>query len=165
MNELYIARESSAEAPRLVRAVPFVAIGTACIVGGGLIAAVTARNPTEHESWAVAFLVLVGGVAQIALGLGQALLATSVPAARVIVMELAAYNAGSALVLVGTVVGKVLLTDVGGAILAIALVLLFRGVRGEGGRGGWPVNLYRLLIAIVLVSIPVGLVLAHIRAA
>lgn len=66
--------------------------------------------------------------------------------------------------LVGTVVGKVLLTDVGGAILPIALVLLFRGVRGEGGQGAWPVKLYRLLIAIVLVTIPVGLVLAHIRA-
>ena len=63
---------------------PFVAIGTASIVAGGLIAGATARHPTEHEAWAVAFLVLVCGIAQIALGLGQSLLATTVPALSLI---------------------------------------------------------------------------------
>jgi hypothetical protein len=43
-------------------------------------------------------------------------------------------------------------------------VLLFRAVGFSGARAGWPVKLYRALIAIVLVSIPIGLVLAHLRA-
>ena len=74
------------------------------------------------------------------------------------------FNAGCALVLVGTVAGLLLLTEAGGVLLALALVLLFRAVGGSGARAGWPVNLYRALIAIVLVSIPIGLVLAHLRA-
>lgn len=165
MNELYIAREANGVTARLLRAAPFVTIGAACIVAGGLIAGATARHPTEHEAWAVAFLVLVCGVAQIALGLGQSLLATSGPTRNTIVTELVAFNAGCALVLVGTVVERVLLTDAGSALLALALVLLYRGVRGAGVRAAWPVNLYRALIAIVLLSIPVGLVLAHLRGA
>lgn len=150
---------------RWASAAPFVIIGTGCIVAGGLIAAVTARSPSEHGSWAVAFLVLVTGVAQVALGLAQAWLATSVPTGKITVAELVAYNAGSALVLVGTLLERLPLTDAGGALLALALVLLFRGVRTTGTRGGWPVNLYRLLIVVVLVSIPIGLALARMRAA
>jgi hypothetical protein len=165
MNELYVAREANEGTARVRRAAPFVAIGTASIDAAGLIAGATARHPTEHEAWAVAFLVLVCGIAQIALGLGQSLLATTVPARRTIVAELVAFNAGCALVLVGTIAGLLLLTDAGGALLALALVLLFRAVGGAGVRAGWPVNLYRALIAIVLLSIPVGLVLAHLRAA
>lgn len=164
MNELYIACDANGGMARLRRAMPFVAIGTASIVAGGLIAGATARHPTEHEAWAVAFLVLVCGIAQIALGVGQSLLATTVPAKRTIVTELVTFNAGCALVLVGTVAGRLLVTDAGGALLALALVLLFRAVGGAGVRAGWPVNLYRALIAIVLVSIPIGLVLAHLRA-
>jgi hypothetical protein len=113
---------------------------------------------------AVAFFVLVCGVAQIALGLGQSLLATTVPARRTIVTELVAFNAGCALVLAGTVAERLLVTDAGGALLALALVSLFRGVGGASVRASWAVNLYRALIAIVLVSIPIGLVLAHLRA-
>ena|SRR6185437_4671719 len=165
MNELYMAREANGGIARLRRATPFVGIGAASIVAGGLIAGATARHPTEHEAWAVAFLVLVCGVAQIALGLGQSLLATTVPARHTIVTELVAFNAGCALVLVGTVAGRLVLTEAGSALLALALVLLFRAVGVAGVRAGWLVNLYRALIAIVLVSIPIGLVIAHLRAA
>jgi hypothetical protein len=164
MNELYLAREANEWTARLRQAAPFVVIGTASIVVGGLMAGATARHSTEHEAWAVAFLVLVCGIAQVALGLGQSLLATTVPARTTIVAELVAFNAGCALVLVGTVAGLLLLTEAGGVLLALALVLLFRAVGGSGARAGWPVNLYRALIAIVLVSIPIGLVLAHLRA-
>lgn len=164
MNELYIAREANGAMVRLRQAAPFIVIGTASIIAGGLIAGATARHSTEHEAWAVAFLVLVCGIAQIALGLGQSLLATIAPARSTIVAELVAFNAGCALVLVGTIAGRLLLTEAGSALLALALVLLFRAVRGIGVRAGWPVYLYRTLIAIVLVSIPIGLVLAHIRA-
>ena len=38
---------------------PFGIAGVACIVAGGLVAAVTAPAATEHASWAAAYLVLV----------------------------------------------------------------------------------------------------------
>lgn len=47
-------------------ALPFLAIGTACVIAGGFVAAVTAHAPAEHASWAAAYLVLVAGVAQMA---------------------------------------------------------------------------------------------------
>ena len=75
-----------------------------------------------------------------------------------------AFNAGCALVLAGTVAERLLVTDAGGALLVLALVSLFRGVGGASVRATWAVNLYRALITIVLVSIPIGLVLAHLRA-
>ena len=76
--------------------------------------------------------------------------------------ELVAFNAGCALVLAGTV--AIARHRCGGALLALALVSLFRGVGGASVRASWAVNLYRALIAIVLVNIPIGLVLAHLRA-
>lgn len=151
-------------ASRRSLAVPFVAIGLACIVAGGLIAGLMARRASEAESWAVAFLVLVSGVAQMAVGVGQASLATAVPRRAVVALQLVAYNAGCALVLLGTLADRLVLTDAGGAALALALVLLLLGVRPADAHARWPVHVYRLLIVIVLVSIPVGLVLARVRA-
>jgi len=47
----------------------------------------------------------------------------------------------------------------------IALALMIRTVRGRIAAPSWALWTYRLLPVIVLVSIPIGLVLAHIRAA
>lgn len=143
----------------------FVVIGTLCIVAGGMLAAVTAHSPTQQATWAAAFLVLVVGVAQAALGAGQALLASGVPSRSVIGTELLAYNIGSLLVLVGTLSGRLVLLDAGSVLLALALVLFFRGASGMGTRHGRLLLLYRVLVAIVLLSIPVGLLLAHRRGA
>lgn len=144
-------------------AAPFAVVGIVSIIAGGLVAAVTASVPTRHSSWAVAYLVLVVGVAQVALGLGQALLAAHAPSPRVVAWQFSAFNAGNAGVLLGTLAGNTLVVDVGGALLATALALLLRAVRGGGARGGWALNAYRLLIAIVLVSIPIGLLLSYMR--
>lgn len=48
-----------------------VSIGSACVVAGGLVAAVTGPTDFDHRSWLSVYLVLVGGVAQIALGILQ----------------------------------------------------------------------------------------------
>ena len=42
---------------------------------GGCVAAASSVAPSETASWAAAYLVLVGGVAQVFLGLGQVLVA------------------------------------------------------------------------------------------
>jgi hypothetical protein len=47
---------------------PFLIAGVACIVGGGLLAAASAYVTTQKTAWATAYVVLVGGVAQAALG-------------------------------------------------------------------------------------------------
>ena len=139
----------------------FVVVGTIWIVTGGLISAVTAHSPTREAMWAAAFLVLVAGVAQAALGAGQALLALRPPSDRLIALQVAAYNVGCILVLVGTVTDRLPLLDAGSALLALALLLLLRSA--SPGQPGHVLlsMLYRALIAVVLLSIPVGLILAR----
>lgn len=147
--------------------VPFTLIGVFCVIAGGLVAAVTAPAPTEHGTWAAAYLVLVGGVAQIGLGLGQAMFRARTPTC-VVAVQAIGWNVGNAAVLCGTVLGVTALVDAGGALLVIALVLLGLGVsraRAGPASGGAKRYLYgyRLLILILIVSIPIGLVLARVR--
>src|SRR5699024_12065932 len=56
---------------------PFVITGTGCIAAGGLVSAVTAPVPNEASAWAVAYLVLVFGLAQVLLGCGRVLLCSA----------------------------------------------------------------------------------------
>ena len=142
---------------------PFVAIGTACVVAGGLVAAAVATAPSELGSWAAAYLVLVGGVAQVGLGAGPALLAPRPPGRRAVAAELAAWNAGNVAVLAGTLLGAAWLADAGGAALVVALALALAGVRGAVRQPSWPLHLYQALIALVLASIPVGLMIAAVH--
>jgi hypothetical protein len=147
---------------------PFTAIGVLCITAGGLAAA-TASAPSEHTTWAAAYLVLVlvGGIAQVGLGFGQATFTagTSTP---VLASQVAGWNLGNAAVLAGTLQGSTAVVDLGGALLVVTLGLLARGlsptgVRPVGGAGRWCLYGYRVLMVILFVSIPVGLVLAQIR--
>lgn len=62
--------------------IPFIATGGTLVVAGGLVAAVNSAAPFAHGSWLAAYLVLVGGVAQIALGVGAAALAPQRRSAR-----------------------------------------------------------------------------------
>lgn len=168
---------------RLRAGLPFVVLGLACVIAGGLVAAVTAHAPTQPASWAAAYLVLVGGVAALGFGAGQAVLASTVPTPRQVGLQLGAWYVGNAAVLVGTLVENTRLVDLGGLLLVAGLVLLVHGVRGSGRRragrestngehGGhsgegapsapsWALLAYRGLVLLLLVSIPVGLVLAN----
>ena len=144
---------------------PAGVLGTVSVVAGGLVAAVTGPLQLAHGSWAAAYLVLINGVAQVALGKAQAALAPRAPSRAVLAAQLAAWNLGGAAVIGGTLVRMPLIVDVGGLLLVIALALMVRTVRGRTTAPRWALWTYRLLLIIVLVSIPIGLVLAHIRAA
>lgn len=146
---------------RWIPALPFIALGAVSIIAGGLVAAVTAISPTRHATWAAAYLVLVVGVAQLGIGIGQALLAPKAPSSRLITAELLTWDIGNAGVIAGTLMNRVALVDLGGALLAISLVLFIFGARGHTGRNRWPLYLYRALITIVLVSIPIGLIISR----
>lgn len=155
-------------ADRLRASLPLLVAGVACIVGGGAVAAAVAPAPTEHGVWAVAYLVLVGGIGQLALGLGQALLAPVVPDRRSLLAQLAGWNVGNALVIAGTIFGASAAVDVGGALLVVVLVLASLGVRGAHRTDGglvarWPLHAFRIVLLILLVSIPIGLVLERIH--
>lgn len=131
------------------------------MIGGGLLSAVTAPAASEQSSWAAAYLVLVGGVAQIGLGLGSAALAPSLPTRASRIAILALWNAGNAAVIAGVLVGVTLLVDAGGVALVIALVLALRTIRHSTGPA-LARRAYWLLAAILAVSIPTGLVLARL---
>lgn len=148
--------------------VPFLIAGVACIVGGGLLAAATAYVTTQKTAWATAYLVLVGGIAQ--AGLGAAVAGLSPLASRRLAWTvLIGWNIGNAGVLAGQLSGLVALTDVGGAVLVVSLVLVLIAVR-SGRRADIVLSpthpgvlwAFRVLVLVLAVTIPIGLTLAHL---
>ncbi len=154
--------ETSDLTQRWPSALPFVAIGSIAIISAGLAAALTASMPSYLASWAVAFLVLVAGAAQIALGLGQALLTSEVPSGRLVTAELMLFNLGNAAVLLGSLLNISLLTLIGSASMLIALAVLFWTTRSST-RGIWLRYAYWILIAVLFVSVFIGVVIARGR--
>jgi hypothetical protein len=148
---------------------PWLALGVLTVVAGGLVAAVVAHAPTEKPVWASAYLVLVAGLGQLGLALGRALLAPRPPTSASVARDFAVFTLGNAGVVVGTLTDTLWLVDAGGALLVVALALMVWGVRAgveavEHRPRRWVVWLlwlYRVLVVVLLVSIPIGLVLAR----
>lgn len=161
IHSVLVTASTIAVQPRIRRAAaPFVLLGAGCVIGGGLASAATAPGATVHTAWAVAYLVLVAGVAQIVLGVGQVLMADALPSSRTLAAQLLTWNLGNAAVLAGALLNVTALTDVGGALLVVALALVLAATRR--GRTGRLAMGLRILVAVLLVSIPVGLVLQAI---
>lgn len=145
-------------------AAAFFIIGGCCIIAGGLVAAVTGPLALTSGSWVAAYLVLVCGVAQCAFGVAQRAFARHPLTPRTFWVELACWNVGSAAVITGTLVRQPIVVDIGGALLVVALVLLMRAVSPSPTPRRALLWIYRALIIVLLVSIPIGLTLATIRA-
>jgi len=145
---------------------PLFAAGGAAIVAGGLVGAATAPSPSEKGSWAAAYLVLVAGVAQIGLGFGQAALSTATLSTRILGTETIGWNAANAAVIAGTLANVDSLVDTGGILLVATLATFATRVRGgEAAFGGrrWPAYVFRGLVVVLMISIPIGLVLATVH--
>lgn len=142
-------------------ALPFLVIGGACIVVGGLVSAVTGPLALSHGSWLAAYLVLVAGCAQIALGALQQRLAVRGPSPRLRGAQLVLFNFGNAAVIIGTLLTAPFIVDAGGLLLVAALASFLIALRGS--RSSAVVWVFRALVIALLVSIPIGLVLAHLR--
>jgi hypothetical protein len=140
----------------------FVLVGAIGIIAGGLMAAITRPAGVAAGAWVAAYLVLVVGVAQLGLGLGQALLAGGLPSMTYRHWELALFNLGNLGVLVGTVAEVVALVMAGGTILLVSLLLFFAAVRRSRGHRRYLI-MYRLLVAVIAVSIPIGLTMSFLR--
>lgn len=138
----------------------FGLFGAVEIVIGGLIAAGSAPLHSEVGAWAAAYLVLVGGVAQIAIGSTQALLSRRPPARNVGDVQVVLWNGGNVAVITATAAGMPTVGDVGGLMLIGALALSLRAVRDAVGHGA---RLYQAFLATLAVSVVVGQVVVRIH--
>jgi hypothetical protein len=143
-----------------LRARWFGYLGAACIVAGGLVAAASAPAHSEVGTWAAAYLVLVGGAAQIVLGVAQAILSPGRRSAVTFGLHVVLFNAGNVAVVAGTVTGVHAVGDAGALVLLAALVLSAGAVRGVRGRAA---GLYRAIVVLLALSVPVGSVLARLH--
>lgn len=168
---------ASSTSGRPAASVWLVTAGSGFVLLGGLVAAVTGPLGWERGSWLAAYMVLVCGVAQFVMGRAPAWFDRPV-SVRLTWMQLAGWNAGNGMVIGGTLAGLPNLVDVGGIVLLVILVDMIRDavrnpgppamdpftVRGTAARiRGWGWGAYRALLVLLVVSIPVGLVLAHVR--
>lgn len=139
----------------------FLVIGCCSVVAGGMVAAVTGPWNLDYGSWLAAYLVLVCGVAQCAIGVAQAWL-TGLPITSALEWtQVSCWNLGNAAVIAGTLASVPVLVDAGGVLLALTFgiaALVFR--RPAPRLIGW---VYRGVLAVLFVSIPIGIVLAHLR--
>lgn len=140
----------------------FAHVGLIAVVAGGLVAAVTGPTGFTDGSWVAAYLVLVAGVAQVGLGVGQALLAAVPPSRRRRGWQLVVYNVANTAVLLGTLIESVAVVVAGGVLLLLALALFLAAVR-RPRTYAWHLAIYRILLAILGVSVPVGIALSALR--
>lgn len=150
--------DPAVSAAALRRAAPLLVPGVAGVTSGGLVAAGVAHAPTPAAVWLAAYLVLVVGVAQIALALGQALLASPAAGSAWIRLESLLFNVGSAGVIAGALGAGLAIVVLGTVVFLGALVAFLLAVHGRGG--GYAVQAYRALIGVLAVSAAVGLLLA-----
>ena len=148
-------------------ALPFLACA-ACFLLAAVAAAVTrAAVSFAHGWWLVAYLLLVGCIAQALLGIGAPLRAGRTggraPSAALVRWQLGLWNAGTLAVAVADLGGAPAGVLAGSASLLAALWLFARGFARAGGRGptrGW-LALYPLLVAFMAGSAIVGCYLAE----
>lgn len=147
---------------RIPAALPFLAMAALAIIGGGVLAAVMAHAPSRKILWAVAYLVLVAGVAQAVLGMGQALLAMRASSGPVRAIEWLAFNLGNAGVMGGTFLSSWSVVLVGTLLFVVALAMFLQAT--WVARRGWWIHTYRTLIVFIGGSSIVGLVLSVVLA-
>lgn len=143
-----------------------VVFGCCCVVVGGLIAAVTGPLKFADGSWLAAYLVLVGGAGQCILGWMPRWIAARPTPRSQGWAQLTCWNAGNAAIIAGTLGDLPVAVDVGGALLVAGLAIAWHATRHSTQRSRasraacWT---YRCFLLVLLISIPVGAALAHLR--
>lgn len=143
---------------------PFAAVALGAVVSGGLVAAASRPLDWERGPWLAAFLVLVVGVGQAGLAVGQWAASRGAIPASVIATELALANAGAACVVLGTLLTSPVTTTAGSLAFATAVAVFARHSTGDGWHRPWVRRSYVGLVALLGASIPVGIALSWIRA-
>lgn len=142
---------------------PFVTVACLLIVAGGLTAAVSRPFDWELGPWVAGYLVLVGGIAQTSLAVGQAHLARRSPSRAMVWVELLLWNLASVATIAGSLLGIPLLSTVGGVatVGSLACFLVATWSCRPGARSA--AIAYRAIIAVVLLSAPIGIGLSWVR--
>jgi hypothetical protein len=147
------------------------AIGICSVVLGGLVAAVTGPLDLAHGSWIAAYLVLVGGVAQCAMGQAR-FRRPEVMHPRRSWAQIGCWNVGNVLVIGATLAGEPWAVDLGSVLLVVALAIALRAARPGAGTTahsatGWvPMffnRVYRMLLLVLALSIPIGMALSQLQ--
>lgn len=139
----------------------FYQVGVCFVVLGGLVAAVASPLDIFKGSWLAAYLVLVCGVSLAALGRAQALFPRRPVSVQIWRIQFVAWIIGNAFVIAGTMDRKPLSVVLGGILLLVVLGLALWVLR-EGVRNAWGWA-YVSMLLILTVSVPIGLILAHLR--
>src|SRR4051794_1183561 len=129
----------------------FFAPALAFLVVAAVAGVASELTATRWLHWLTLHLLFLGGVSQLVLGAGQffvcAFLATS-PAPRWLMRaQLVAWNAGTVFVAIGVPTGVTWVTEAGGALVALGLVLfaaaLYSMQRRSLQRARWAVRWYQ----------------------
>jgi len=144
-------------------AIPFTIIAGISIIAAGFISAITAFSPSYTASWAVAYLVLVVGVAQLALGFGQAWLAEELPSKALLIAEVILFNLANLATLLGTLLAWMALVYIGAVLMIISLALFIWGTRIAKPGKIWVVYGFRAIVFILIVSAGIGLLIASFK--
>lgn len=136
---------------------PFVVLGTIGVVGGGLLSAAIAPTPSYHGSWAVAYVVLVVGVAQVVLGVAQTAVTDGSVRGRMVVTQAVCWNVGSAATITGTLLGIAPILYFGAVLQIFTLALFLLATRHL--RRERTLLIMRVIIVILIISAPVGIIL------
>jgi len=144
-------------------AIPFAIIAGVSIIAAGFISAITAFSPSYTASWAIAYLILVVGVAQLALGFGQAWLAEEPPSKALLIAEVILFNLANLATLLGTLLAWIALVYIGAVLMIIALALFIWGTRIAKPGKIWIVYGFRAIVFILIISAGIGLVIASVK--
>lgn len=146
---------------RLSVALPFLVVAAIAIIGAGLVAAASAHAPSQPVVWMVAYLVLVVGTAQAALGVAQAWCSLVPPSTGFRMTQFLLFNAGNVGVIGGTLYAYWPVVLAGSVLFTMALTMFLYS--SWKSRRGWPIHVYRLLLASLFVGAAVGTALSAIR--
>lgn len=138
-------------------------LGVCFVVVGGLVAAVTGPLDLARGSWLAAYLVLVCGVAQAVLATAQPALSTTPVPAEVWLIQLVCWNVGNSVVIAGVLLDAAAVVDVGAVPLLVTLGLAIYAVLRPPRTLSIATVGYLAVLAVLIASVPVGLVLTHVR--
>ncbi|MCD0442962.1 cupin domain-containing protein [Glycomyces sp. A-F 0318] len=159
---LTVARSEAAAPPRpTAGSGALFAAGVACVLLGGLAAAATGPLDLYKGSWAAAYLVLVCGAASCAIAFMQARSRAGALPPTASRIQSSAWALGNAAVLAGTLAALPAIVDAGAALLLAALGIALAATRGNAP--GPARTAYRIALIVLLLSVPVGVLLAHLR--
>lgn len=150
----------------LLRAFLPTALG---LIAAGLVAgAVHAATGSMEARWVAIHLLLLGGVSQLIVGVGQfftcAFLATTPPPVRLVLAQLAAWNSAVLLVVLSVPFDAPRLAELGALICLIGLALFAAGLESMRRRSlqtaPWALRWYRAAAALLAAGALIGAALA-----